>query len=42
MDGCPWCGEPADEMMAASGLGFDQALEAHVEECEPAMKELGL
>jgi hypothetical protein len=40
-DGCPWCGQSAEEMMMASGLGFDQALEAHVQECEPAQAEMG-
>ena len=40
-DGCPWCGAPAEEIMAAAGLGFDQALEAHVEECEAAQAEMG-
>ena len=39
---CPWCGEHSEKMMEASGLGPDQALEAHVQECEPAMKEMGL
>ena len=40
---CPWCGESNEEMMAASGLNDPgAALEAHVNECEPAMRELGM
>jgi hypothetical protein len=42
MDGCPWCGAPADDMMDEAGTkNFDLALEAHVEECEAAQAEIG-
>lgn len=42
-DGCPWCGESAQSMKDAAGVkDFDQALEAHVEDCAPARAEMGL
>lgn len=40
-DGCPWCGESAEDMKAASGMrSFDAALEAHAMECEPFLEEM--
>lgn len=42
-DGCPWCGESAENMKDAAGVqDFDMSLEAHVEECAPYRAEMGL
>lgn len=42
-DGCPWCGESAQNMKDAAGVrDFDQALEAHIEDCAKARAEMGL
>jgi hypothetical protein len=41
-DGCPWCGASERDILLDAGTqNFDAALEAHVQECEQARKELG-
>lgn len=37
---CPWCGEDQAPIMAAEEISYDQAMEGHVPDCEPWLREV--